>query len=249
MKRSGALRCVLIAALAVMTSSASLAQIRNITSLSSMAGGGGESALGYGRAAYFIFDMLTNGFIDWQRSTLRKKAQVPSVISIEAMLQMASQPSRYYIVNPRIRANWGVLFTDYRMNYMFEKVPGGTVDMRTDDWQIIGLNLIQRPGFNARFSTGIMYERFGNNNKFNESVFGLQWRSPSGRIGMIGEYRTARNYGTGERPRTEFNASFLRTIARTASFDLSFTIGGVYQIYYSEIPVWGLQGGVMARVY
>src|SRR5690349_15139555 len=169
MKRSQFLRWAFVILVVTMaTNTRSLAQIRNIKSFSSMAGSGGESALGYGRAAYFIFDMLTNGFIDWQRSTLRKKSEVPSVISIEAMLQLASQPSRYYILNPRIRANWGVLFTDYRMNYMFEKVPGGLVDLRTDDWQIVGLNLVQRPSFNVRFSTGIMYERFGNNNKFNE---------------------------------------------------------------------------------
>jgi hypothetical protein len=236
-------------AVIIATSSISFAQIRNIKSFSSVSGGGGERALAYGRAAYFLFQVLTDGVIDWQMATLRKKAQVPSVVSIETMLQVASQPSRYYILNPRIRANWGILLTDYRMNYMFEQVPGGLIDMRTDDWQILGLNLIQQRNFNFRISTGIMYERFGENNSFNESVVGAQWRSSSGRIGALGEYRTARNYGTGERPRTEVNVSFIRTISHTARFDLSVTLGGVYQLYYSEIPVWGMQGGLVARVY
>jgi len=240
----------LTAVIILTVSISSFAQIRNIKSFSSISRSGGESALGgYGQAAYFLLDMMTNGAIQWQRSALSKKPQIPSVISLEVMMQIASQPSRYYVLNPRVRANWGILLTDFRMNYMFEQVPGGLVDLRTDDWQVLGLNLIQLPTFNVRVSTGIMYERFGNNNTFNETVFGAQWRSPSGRFGAIGEYRTARNYGTGERPRAEFNASFLRTIARTQRSDLSLTIGGVYQVYYSEIPVWGLQGGIMARVY
>jgi hypothetical protein len=227
------------------------AQVRSIRSLSSgsRSGGGFEGAFGYGRAAYLVLEMMTNGVIDWQTATLRKKSQVPSVISLEVMMQVASQPSRYYVLNPRIRANWGIFVTDYRTNYMFEQVPGGIVDLRTDDWQILGLNLVQRPTFNLRFSTGIMYERFGNNNSYNESVVGAQWRSLTGRIGAMAEYRWAGNYSTGERPRAEINASFLRTIARTSRFDLALTIGGVFQNYYYEVPVWGLQGGLAARVF
>jgi hypothetical protein len=249
MSRSHRLYSLIVVAV-LATTSYSYGQIGAIKSRASgSGGGGGEGAFGYGQMAYYLLEWMTNGMIDWQRATLQKKPSVPSVISLEVMMQVASQPSRYYILNPRVRANWGIFVTDYRTNYMFEQVPGGIVDMRTDDWQILGLNLVQRPSFNLRFTTGIMYERFGNNNTYNESVVGAHWRSPSGRIGFMTEYRWARNYGTGERPRAEINASFLKTIASTPHFGLALTIGGVYQSYYYIVPVWGVQGGLAARVF
>jgi hypothetical protein len=224
-------------------------QISEIKSFSGRPRGGGERYLGSGAGAYLLFDLLANGAINWQTKTLRKKEQVPTVVSIEAMLHIASQPSRYYILNPRIRLNWGIFLTDFRVNYMLEQVPGGFVDMRTNDWQVLGLNLIQQPTFNLRMSTGIMTEKFGNNNIFSESVVGAQWRSVQGKTGAAAEYRWARDYSEFVTARKEISTSLLRTVARTPHFDLALTIGAVYQLYYSEITVWGVQGGIYARVY
>jgi hypothetical protein len=227
---------------------ATYAQVRNIRSSSALRSGGGE-AFSYGYMAYLIFDLMTSGVADWQKATLNRKSEIPSIVSLDVMLQVASQPSRYYVVNPRIRANWGIFLTDLRTNYMVEHVPGGVDDLRTDDWQVLGLYMINERNFNLRISSGILSERFGAGRKFNESVVGGEWRSGSGKLGAFGEYRWAKDRDAGETPRTEINCSIYTTIVNRPGYNISFTIGGVYQQYYSEVPVWGLQGGIRALIH
>jgi hypothetical protein len=235
-----------MATVLLLACSSTHAQIRNIRSASALGGRGGES-FGYGSMAYLLLDLMTSGVVDWQKATLARKAEIPSIVSLDVMLQVASQPSRYYVINPRVRANWGIFLSDFRVNYMLEHVPGGVTDLRTDDWQVIGIYLMNEKTFNLRISSGILSERFGNGRKFNESVIGGEWKTE--RMGAIGEYRWAKDRDANETPRVEFNCSIYRTIARREGFDISLTIGGVYQQYYSEVPVWGLQGGIRTQIY
>src|SRR5690349_9077985 len=63
----------------------------------------------------FFFTECLGGIGAWQELKLKKKEVNPTVISFDVMLQSAIQPSSYYIVNPRVRANWGLFSTDFRM--------------------------------------------------------------------------------------------------------------------------------------
>jgi hypothetical protein len=56
-----------------------------------------------------------NLFFVWQQQTLKKKEINRNITSLDIFLQTAIQPSTYYIVHPRVRANWGVISTDFRM--------------------------------------------------------------------------------------------------------------------------------------
>ena len=205
--------------------------------------------MAYGYMAYLLFDLLTSGVADWQKAALSRKSEIPSMVSLDVYLQLASQPSRYYVANPRVRANWGIFLTDFRTNYMLEYVPGGLDDMRTDDWQVIGLHMINEKNFNLRISSGLMVERFGDRRKFNESVIGGEWKSSRGQMGAFGEYRWAKDRSASETPRQEINCSFYRTMVSKPGFDLSLTLGGMYQRYYSEVPVWGLQWGIRTQIH
>src|SRR5688572_10091824 len=64
---------------------------------------------------FFTFTM--GGVATWQKHRLDQKKDNPSIVSFDVILQGAVQPSTYYIVQPRVRANWGLFSTDFRLNY------------------------------------------------------------------------------------------------------------------------------------
>ncbi len=187
--------------------------------------------------------------VNWQINTLQHRGEVPNVLSLEVYGQASIQPSTYYIFNPRIRGNWGIFFTDFRMNYMIEDKLGGIQDLRTDDWQVLGLNFINTKTITARLSTGIMHEAFGEGAVFNESVLGLSVMRPDQAIGGIGEFRWSRDYTTGANPRLEGSIAIQKRLFDRNHLHLFATGGATFQRYYNEINVWGLQGGLALKLY
>jgi hypothetical protein len=228
------------------------AQVGDIKGASSASKSGGRSdkgrSAGFG-AAYIFVDFAVRSIVPWQINTLQKKGEVPNVLSLELYGQAGIQPSTYYIFNPRVRGNWGIFLTDFRMNYMIEDRIGGPVDLRTDDWQILGLNLVNTRMVTARISTGIMHEAFGDGNIYNESVAGIQVMSPDQRIGGMGEFRWSRDYSTGYNPRFEASVSAQRKLFDHRSIHMFATGGVMFQRWYNEINVWGMQAGLAFKVY
>lgn len=229
------------------------AQVNDIkgASSSNKSGGGsdrGRSSVGAG-AVYFFIDVAVRGLAVWQINTLQKRGEVPNVLSLEVFGQAGIQPSTYYIFNPRVRGNWGILLTDFRMNYMIEDKIGGPVDLRTDDWQVLGLNVVNTRTVTARISTGIMHEAFGDGNIFNESVAGISVITPDQRIGGMGEFRWSRDYSTGTNPRLEASLNVQRKLFDRKAMHMFATGGVMFQRYYNEINVWGVQAGVAFKLY
>lgn len=240
--------------MAVLIATSSFSQVNSIKSSSSSnssKGGSdrGRSGSASGSAIYFFFDVAVRGLAAWQVNTLQKKGQVPNILSLEVYGQAAVQPSTYYIFNPRIRGNWGIFLTDFRVNYMVEDNIGGPSDLRTDDWQILGLNLVNNRNVTARISTGIMHEAFGDGNVFNESVFGLSVMSNDQGIGGIGEFRWSRDYSTGSNPRLEASIGIQKKLFDRKAIHMFATGGAMFQRYYNEINVWGVQAGFAFKVY
>ncbi len=64
---------------------------------------------------YFMADAI-NGLADWQQYKLKKREVNPYLVSLDVITQVATQPSRYYLVNPRVRGNWGLFSSDFRVN-------------------------------------------------------------------------------------------------------------------------------------
>lgn len=227
-----------------------VSQIKGASSSARSRSGSGDfrSSSGAG-VSYFFFNVVGSGIINWQRSVLDKRYDVPSVVSLEVMTHAAIQPSSYYIMNPRIRGNWGIFLTDFRFNYLLEESIGSPKDLSTIDWQVIGFNLVSHQNVNARLSTGVMTENFGEHKSFNETVFGLTVQAGKRNLGASAEYRWANDFNTLTVPRREFSINLQRQIFDRGVFHGFATAGFQYQRYYSEVSVWGVQAGLNVRIY
>jgi hypothetical protein len=203
-------------------------------------------AEGGGSGGNLAFDIFFNIFfaqiIELQQQKLQRRDEVPSMISVEAMVQAAAQPASYYLVNPRIRANWGLFSTDFRFNYLVEESIGETQYLRTDDWQIVQLNLVTTRDAFFRVGGGIMHEAFSGGKIYGEWTTALEYHPHQSRTGGFAEYRNAEQ-------RKEVSAMLQYKIFDHRSMHGYVTGGAVYQKYYRTVAVWGMQGGMMIKVY
>ena len=230
------------------------AQVSEIKSASSNApktgnNGGEKGSRSSGTLAYFFVDLMLNGVVEWQRHKLSRVEANPSLISVEVMGQVTAQSSVYYVAHPRIRGNWGLFSTDFRLNYLVEEDINGFQDLTTYDWQIIQLNIITSKHVTGRVGFGMMKENFGDYLTFAENTCGLQWYTNHRRINGVLEYRSAVDWKVGFAPRREFNTFLEARVWQKGYAHLYATAGLVYQRYYNAIDVWGLQGGLIFKLH
>lgn len=212
------------------------------TSGKGQSGGGDRSGSGGGLAFDIFFNVLFGEVVQAQRQKLQRRDELPGVISVEAMVQATVQPSAYYLVHPRIRANWGLFSTDFRFNYLLEESIGQTEYLRTDDWQIIQLNLVTTRDVDFRIGGGMMHEAFSGEKVYGEWTMALGVHPSQSTLGGIAEYRNA---GV----RKEISGSVHYRVFDRGPMHGFLTGGILYQKYYSTISVWGLQGGMVLKIY
>jgi hypothetical protein len=245
--------------LILLPASLAFAQVSEIKSASSdnaskssnreSGGGSSDGASSESGGGWFV-GMLLNGIADLQSYKLKDdRERYPSMVSLDVMVQSAIKPSSYYIIWPRIRANWGLFSTDFRMNYLIEDGIDGFEHIRTNDWQVIQINLVTSRYFTFRLGTGFMQEAFNTKRSFSESAFMVNIHAPdqSKLIGL--EYRFAKDFETDATPRKEFSIQYQQEIFETGKLHGYATIGAVYQNYYSSIDVWGIQLGMVIRLF
>lgn len=197
-----------------------------------------------------FFDFLFGGIAEWQGFKLQdNRERYPSMVSLDVMFQGAVKPSSYYIIWPRIRGNWGLFSTDFRMNYLIEEAAEGYKHIRTNDWQVIQLNLVTSPFFTFRFGTGFMQEAFNTKEMFSESAFLLAVHAPDQTKSINFEYRFAIDFDTDVNPRNEFGVYYQHQLFSSGKLHGYASMGGVYQKYYTSIEVWGFQGGIVFRFF
>ncbi len=229
------------------------AQVSDIKSASSNnasnGGGGGDRRSGSNSSfAFLIYDGL-NILINWQQYKLQKKELNPYMVSLDIISQVAVQPSRYYLYNPRVRGNWGLFSTDFRVNYLLQETGSGTDDLSSIDWQVLQLNIVTTKHVIGRIGGGIMKENFGGRQSFFESTYGVFVQSNSKKIGGSIEYRLAQDFNTGQVPRRELSTQFEKRLFSSGYWNTYLTLGGVYQRYYESFSVWGLQVGLAFRIF
>jgi hypothetical protein len=201
------------------------------------------SSSGTGNFVIDIFVQLMLGeVINVQQQRLQRRHEIPSTVSVELLLQGAAQPSSYYVLNPRLRANWGLFSTDFRFNYLLEEDIDGIKYLRSNEWQILQINLITTKDVNFRVGGGVIQEAYGARNNFEEFTMALHLRPATGKFGGLAEYRHASM-------RREANAHVRYTFIEKQHVQACLTAGVVYQRYYSSISVWGFQGGVAFSVF
>lgn len=235
------------------TSLAQVGDIKNASSSNSKSGGGGgdRRSGGSGGGGFFV-DIFINTLSEigvWQQYKLDKRSQNEYIVSLDVIAQAAIQPSRYYLMNPRIRGNWGLFSTDFRINYLLEEKITGNEDLSSIDWQILQLNLVTTRHVIGRIGGGFMKETFGGRESFFESTYGVFFQSGQKHLGANLEYRLAQDFTTGIIPRRELGAHFEYRLASRGYWNTYLTIGGVYQQYYESISVWGIQAGLALRVF
>jgi hypothetical protein len=203
-----------------------------------------------GGVGFFVFDIFIDIIPGWQAAKLHdNRERYPSMVSLDMMFQGAVKPSSYYVLWPRVRGNWGLFSTDFRMNYLIEDDIDGYKHIRTNDWQILQLNLITSKYLSFRLGTGFMKEAFGEGRSFNESAFMFYVHAPD-QSKVIGfEYRFAKDWNTGVNPRREFSAQYQHELFRAGALHGYVTAGFVYQRYYNSIDIWGIQGGLIFRLF
>jgi hypothetical protein len=203
---------------------------------------GGRYSDGSGVLVDIMFNVVFGEIIRSQQTMLERRHEVPMMCSAELILQTAVQPSAYYLVNPRLRASWGLFSTDFRFNYLVEEGIDETIHLRTNDWQVLQLNLLSTRDFGFRIGGGIIHESFGEKKTFGEWTTAFQIHSITTRLGGTAEYRHAE-------VRREINAAAQYRIFDRDLLHGFLTAGIVYQKYYHTIAVWGMQGGVLFKVY
>jgi hypothetical protein len=197
-----------------------------------------------------MVDFFFTAIPQWQGYKLRDdRARYPSMVSLEMMVQGGVKPASYYLFWPRIRGNWGLFSTDFRMNYLIEENIEGYKHIRTNDWQIIQVNLVTSRFLTFRAGTGIMTEAFGANRTFNESAFMFGVHAPDQSRAVWFEYRFSKDWETGANPRREFSIQYMHQLFSAGSLHGNISVGGVYQKYYNAIEIWGVQGGMVFRIF
>src|SRR5688572_5461839 len=175
----------------------------------SVSGGGGSDSDGDGGGGSIFFNFLFGGIADWQSFKLRdNRERYPSMVSLDLMLQTGIKPSSYYLLWPRVRGNWGLFSTDFRMNYLIEEGAEGFEHIRTNDWQVLQLNLVTSRFFTFKVGTGFMQEAFNSKEMFSESAFLLFVHAPDQSKLLGFEYRFSKDWDTGSNPRWELSAQY-----------------------------------------
>lgn len=201
--------------------------------------------------SFFLFDLFFQVIPAWQHFKLSAdRSRYPSLVSLEIMAQGAAHPPGYYFLWPRIRGNWGIFSTDYRLNYLIEEVSDGSYShIRTSDWQILQLNIITSRFLTLRVGNGILKETFARRSSFYEwsAMMGVHNRRQTDMVWM--EYRHAHDFNTGAWPRLELSAQYQRQLFKSKPAQGLISAGVVYQNYYRSVPVLGVQGGLVFRFY
>src|SRR5687767_4134544 len=191
------LPAVLLAVCCVTNLFAQVDEIKNASSGNSKSGRDGRSSDSDGGGGIFL-DFLFGNVIQWQGMKLHDdRSRYPSMVSLDIMVQGAVKPSSYYLFWPRVRGNWGLFSTDFRMNYLIEEGLDGFIHIRTNDWQVLQLNLITSRFFTFRLGTGFMQETFAAERTFSESAFMLMIHAPDQTKVLGFEYRFSKDWETG----------------------------------------------------
>jgi len=212
-------------------------------------GGGNSPCLeGCGDACFsgfsnVCFDFAISGIIKLNKSYIANKDKIPLVTSFDFIPQGAYHPSSSIIVLPRIRGNWGLFSTDARFTSLIEIKTVGSDFWNTFDWQILQINLLVTKPVILRIGSGFMYENYSKT-FFNEHTIGLDFFMDDYKYRIDNEFRIAEDYTTGNIPRLEGNTRFNYSVLKVDHIDGYISLGVLYQIYYLDVPMWSVLGGM-----
>lgn len=173
-----------------------------------------------------------------------KKDDVPYISHFDMAFQLGVLPNQYLVYLPRIRGQYGVFGTDFRVYHNQEYRLKETDPYTTYDWQILVLNLVSVEQVNWRIASGIMVESFdGDNFTFNEHTMAFSI-FPSQKITLNVEGRLTPDYETGIMARQEVNANVLYQLNKSENIKVNLMLGFLSARYYQAVNVWTTSLGV-----
>lgn len=188
---------------------------------------------------------------EWQKYKLHpdNRLRYPSMVSLDLYAQ-GGYKDNAFMLWPRVRGNWGLFSTDFRASYLFEKDDaGGYKQLHTNDWQVLQLNITTSRLLTFRVGLGAMTEAFGDFNQYTEFTAGFAIHAPDQSNVFLAEYRDAYRSGLDVKARIEFSAQYQHQVFSTGLLKGYFTVGAVYQKHYGTIDFWGVQAGLLFRVF
>ncbi len=178
----------------------------------------------------------------------------PSVVSITARAGFAmglhyTSSKNYIYVNylPGIRANWGVISTDFRYNILTEYTDNFPNLFTSWDWLFL-FNYEPVETFKMTMGTGVQMEKY-TNSYYNEHYLGFKIGVFNNRDYIDIDTRLSMDYNSGELPFFEGGIRYNTRIINTRSLFVYVTIGGIYQNYYSSHDIWAAQGGITLNIH
>lgn len=247
------IRTIVIAAGMVLLTNFAVAQVEEIkqASAASTPSISSRSNSDSGSGGSFFTDIFL--FLPhWQRYKLHpdNKERYPSTVSLELMAPGGYKSSDTYFFWPRVRGNWGLFSTDFRVNYMFERDDSGKMQqLHTNDWQVVQLNITTSRFITFRAGVGVMTEAFGNFNQYTEWTLGFGIHAPDQSNMFYAEYRDATRSGLDMKARIELNAQYMHQLFAAGALKGYITGGVVYQKHYGTIDFWAVQAGLAFRIF
>jgi len=193
----------------------------------------------------FLFNITFNGIFLAQEAQLMRKKEEPWLVSLEGRLY-----NGYYTKNntllylPSFRANWGLFSTSLRFN----KMQDNTGLFKTLDWQVIILNIVNKPVATFRLGTGISKD-YEVNDTYIEHFFGLDLHFNQRKINPTTELRIAKDYETETTPRVEWSTRIEFLLMNVGKLDVNLMGGFLYQRYFSSVNFFFIQTGVSFSFY
>jgi hypothetical protein len=162
----------------------------------------------------------------------------PTVFCFDIMPHFAYNPDKKYInALPRVRGTWGVLSTDFRYNYLAEKVNSRYIDYQAVEWQVLQLNFTKIPVFNFRIGTGFYYDLFAKQIYSESSVaIGLRFNDFKLMTDLEGRYAPD--------ALTEINFRLSYRLLQTKAMNMYLVFGVLNQNYFSSVNLTSVQCGL-----
>jgi hypothetical protein len=163
--------------------------------------------------------------------------------SIELMPHVAYGSMQILSYVPRIRANFGLFSTDFRITSLNDMSDAEQGTYYTYDWQILQVNFVHTKHIGVYAGGGYLAEHTSTSvNKFFEFSLGVLLREYGPWSGAV-EYRNSDYSDTGIKVRQEGSARVSYTFLEKKPFYVNVTAGALLQNYYQSIPVWSGVGG------
>jgi hypothetical protein len=178
----------------------------------------------------------------------------PTLLSLEITPQAAyalhfDKDKTYTYINflPQVRANLGIISTDFRFNMLTEYT--NDFPNAFNSFEMLFLfNLVAQKKFRFSIGSGADYEFF-TENFYNEHYIQFKIFLPNNSDFFDLDGRLSCDYERGLFPFAEAGIQYSSRIFSLAHLNTNLFIGCMYQNYYSAHEIWEFKGGLSLNIH